>query len=161
VTVAGGDRDAYRLALLAVMTLPGAPCIYYGDEVGMEGRHDPDNRGAFPWDEARWEHGLVELVRALTSLRAASPSLRDAEFAVAAASPDAAAYVRRLGPEGALVVLNAGRADARLEVNGRFEELAAVELPGWQAPRVSPASESVVVEVTARSGAVMKFRGAA
>ena len=72
VTAAGGDRDAYRLALLAVMTLPGAPCIYYGDEVGMEGRHDPDNRGSFPWDESRWDQGLVDLVRALTSLRAAS-----------------------------------------------------------------------------------------
>ena len=33
------------------MTLPGAPCIYYGDEVGMEGGHDPDCRRAFPWDE--------------------------------------------------------------------------------------------------------------
>jgi len=30
------------------MTYPGAPSIYYGDEIGMEGGHDPDNRRAFP-----------------------------------------------------------------------------------------------------------------
>ena len=34
---------------------PGAPCTYYGDEVGLEGGNDPDCRGAFPWDEDRWD----------------------------------------------------------------------------------------------------------
>ena len=161
VTVAGGDRDAYRLALLAIMTLPGAPCIYYGDEVGMEGRHDPDNRGAFPWDEAKWDHGLVELVRALTSLRAASPSLRDAGFALAAASKDAVGYVRRLESDGALVIINAGRAEAHLEVSGRFDDLTPVELPAWSVPRVALSGESLGVDLAPRSGAVLKFRSVA
>ncbi|MFI5226058.1 MAG: alpha-amylase family glycosyl hydrolase, partial [Candidatus Limnocylindrales bacterium] len=37
LTVLGGDRAALRLATLLQLTLPGAPCIYYGDELGMEG----------------------------------------------------------------------------------------------------------------------------
>ena len=41
-----------RLATLLQVTLPGAPCIYYGDEVGLRGGNDPEYRGAFPWDEA-------------------------------------------------------------------------------------------------------------
>ena len=158
VTAAGGDRHAYLLALLAVMTLPGAPCIYYGDEVGMEGRHDPDNRGAFPWEESRWDQQMVALVRALTSLRAASAALRDAEFGVAAASRDAVAYVRETGSDGALVMLNAGRTETRLEVGGRFEGIEPVELPGWRAPRIDRTGESVAVELAPRSGAVMRFR---
>ena len=48
VTVCGGDRVGLRLATLIQMTLPGAPSIYYGDEIGMEGGVDPANRGAFP-----------------------------------------------------------------------------------------------------------------
>jgi cyclomaltodextrinase len=54
-TLARGDTSAYRLATLFQMTYPGAPCIYYGDEIGMEGRHDPACRGAFPWDDRQWD----------------------------------------------------------------------------------------------------------
>jgi neopullulanase len=160
VTVAGGERDAYRLALLAVMTLPGAPCIYYGDEVGMEGRHDPDNRGSFTWDESRWDHGLVELVKALTALRASSRSFRDGEFVVMAASHDAVLYGRQSGTEGALIMLNASRDAALLEVGGHFSDLTPVELPGWEAPSISATAESIAIEVAARSGAVIRFRAA-
>ena len=71
MTVAGGDRDSYDWRTLAMITLPGAPCIYYGDEVGIEGRHDPDCRRAFPWDESRWDRELLEFVRALA--RAGTP----------------------------------------------------------------------------------------
>ena len=38
---AGGDGDALRLSLLMLMALPGAPCVYYGTEVGMTGRAGP------------------------------------------------------------------------------------------------------------------------
>ena len=40
-SVLGGDREAIELATLLQATLPGAPCIYYGDEVGVDGRHRP------------------------------------------------------------------------------------------------------------------------
>ena len=50
-TMAGGDRAAYHLAVLLQATLPGAPCTYYGDEIGLTGDNDPWCRGAFPWDE--------------------------------------------------------------------------------------------------------------
>ena len=44
LNVMSGDRDAVRLAMLLMLTLPGAPSIYYGDEIGMEGGDDPDCR---------------------------------------------------------------------------------------------------------------------
>jgi cyclomaltodextrinase len=46
-----GDESALRLCTLFQMTMPGAPCIYYGDEIGMTGATDPFSRAAFPWDD--------------------------------------------------------------------------------------------------------------
>ena len=47
-TVLGGDAAAVRLAMLLQATLPGAPCVYYGDEVGLAGANDPAYRGVIP-----------------------------------------------------------------------------------------------------------------
>ena len=46
-----GSKAALRLATLFQMTYPGAPCVYYGNEIGMEGRKDPDCRRTFNWNE--------------------------------------------------------------------------------------------------------------
>ena len=47
------------------MTYPGAPSIYYGDEIGMTGGHDPANRGAFPWHKPdTWDTGLAARISA-------------------------------------------------------------------------------------------------
>ncbi len=56
LTLARGDQSALRLATLFQMTYPGAPSIYYGDEIGLSGRHDPDNRRAFPWESRSLGH---------------------------------------------------------------------------------------------------------
>ena len=81
-TVCGGDIAAMRIATLLQMTLPGAPCIYYGDEVGLEGEQDPYNRGAFPWERDRWDNGLRAYVRDLVGLRKRHQALRDGELRV-------------------------------------------------------------------------------
>ncbi|MFA5527574.1 MAG: bifunctional glycogen debranching protein GlgX/4-alpha-glucanotransferase, partial [Peptostreptococcales bacterium] len=56
-----------RLKLLALMqiTLPGVPCIYYGDEVGLEGYSDPYNRGTFPWghEDKVLQHWYKRIIR--------------------------------------------------------------------------------------------------
>jgi len=53
LSILGGDVRRLRLATLFQMTYPGAPCVYYGNEIGMEGGIDPDCRRSFPWDERR------------------------------------------------------------------------------------------------------------
>ena len=113
-TVLGGDVAGVRLAALIQSTLPGAPCIYYGDEVGLEGGGDPGCRGAFPWDEARWEPGLHEAVRGLLRLRAAEPALRDAPLRVVGAEGSAVAYERGSGASRFVVAVNAGESEVRL-----------------------------------------------
>ncbi|RPI29629.1 MAG: glycoside hydrolase family 13 protein, partial [Chloroflexota bacterium] len=64
LSLAGRDKSALRLATLFQMTYPGAPSIYYGDEIGMEGgREDCDKRRPFPWDRKEWDTELRDYVK--------------------------------------------------------------------------------------------------
>ncbi len=115
-TLARGDTSAYRLALLFLMTYPGAPCIYYGDEIGLEGGHDPGCRGAFPWDEELWDRELRDYVRHCIALRKAHPALRRGDFTWLFVGQGVLAYGRQLGAETLLVVLNSSRRPVTLSV---------------------------------------------
>ena len=92
ISLAGGDATALRLAALIQMTLPGAPCIYYGDEVGLQGREDPDCRRAYPWDPARQDRGLRAFIAGLVAMRHANPVIRRGRFELLAAEGPAVAY---------------------------------------------------------------------
>jgi cyclomaltodextrinase / maltogenic alpha-amylase / neopullulanase len=92
LSLAGGDRSALRLAWLIQMTLPGAPCIYYGDEIGLEGREDPDCRRAFPWDPAHQDGALRGFLAGLIALRRSEPALRHGRFRLLGAEGSVAAY---------------------------------------------------------------------
>jgi cyclomaltodextrinase / maltogenic alpha-amylase / neopullulanase len=133
LTVLGGDVAALRMAPLLPAALPGAPCIYYGDEVGLTGGNDPANRAAFPWEEDRWDTDLRAYVRAVLRLRAAEPALRHgATIAIGARGP-ALALERRLDGDRLVVAVNAGLEATELDVTldgvegARLEPIAVTE----------------------------------
>jgi neopullulanase len=115
-TLARRDDSAYRLATLFQMTYPGAPCIYYGDEIGLEGKHDPDCRGGFPWDQGRWDVEMRNFVQRCIALRTAHGALRRGDFAWLLSDGGVVAYVRHLGSETVLIVLNSNRRAVTLDV---------------------------------------------
>ena len=67
-------KQRLRLAAFLQFTLPGAPCIYYGDEAGMTGYRDPFNRGYYPWGKE--DQSLQEFYRCLAHLKSQSEPLR-------------------------------------------------------------------------------------
>jgi cyclomaltodextrinase / maltogenic alpha-amylase / neopullulanase len=171
LTVVGGDTAALRLATLAQMTLPGAPCIYYGDEIGMEGRHDPDSRRAFPWpDTVSWDRELLEFFSAACTLRHAQPVLRHGAYRTLAAAGNAVAYGRfseggaSPGAPSAVVVLNAGTAPVKLSITAPEIDGIALRpqaLPGMAAPILADdgAPGRVTVTIGPRSGGLFLTGG--
>ena len=51
LTQVGGDKNRLRLMALLQFTSPGAPTVYYGDEAGLAGGKDPDDRRTYPWGQ--------------------------------------------------------------------------------------------------------------
>lgn len=64
-------KNPYRLlSAVAVMCMfVGAPCIYYGTEILMEGGYDPDNRRCFDWQQEHWDREFMESVKKVLALR--------------------------------------------------------------------------------------------
>ncbi|MCS7056572.1 MAG: glycoside hydrolase family 13 protein [Thermoflexales bacterium] len=116
LSIAGGDVTALKLATLCQMTFPGAPSVYYGDEIGMLGGKDPDCRRAFIWDETTWNTDLRDYFKRCIELRKRYRALRDGTLKVLCAKDKVIAYLRAWEDEKLIVALNSGRADATLDI---------------------------------------------
>jgi neopullulanase len=165
-TLVSGDVAAVRLAVLLQMTLPGAPCVYYGDEIGIEGGNDPDCRRSFLVGAAGRDEALRATFRDLIALRHAHPALRADGLRVVGAAGACVALLRggaadrTSAGETLLVLVNAGTEPASMtlaipELAGR--RLLALEIGGLPAgPPVAASDDgSATVEVGARSGSVL------
>lgn len=79
-TRCGGDIWKTYLGLIFQMTYVGTPTIYYGDEYGMQGGADPDNRRTFDWTQATTSNSAVALTQKLVGIRNEYPALRTGSF---------------------------------------------------------------------------------
>jgi cyclomaltodextrinase len=149
-----------ELAVLLQGALPGAPCVYYGDEVGVTGGKDPESRKAFPWDPARWEADLLAATRATFSLRRSEAALRSDDIALVASSGEMLALERRSGAARLAVALNAGDSSASVSLGGAGGN-PMVALAAGRAriipPSLSTSDGALAVELPPRSGAVVRL----
>lgn len=165
LSLARGDKATVRLATLLQMTLPGAPCIYYGDEIGLAGtlnydgpHRDPDARRAFPWhDPAAWDSDLLAYFKEVITLRHAHRALRRGQFTQLAADGYLYAFARHEGEETLVVAVNVGEtaAEMAVPVGGLLAE--GVELrPIWgKGTAEVVTSGQVVVALPGREGVVL------
>lgn len=100
------ERGKRLLKLISVMqfTLPGVPCVYYGDEAGIEGGEDPFNRGCYPWGKEDAE--LLEHYRFLGNIRREHKVFAQGEFVPVSAALGCVAYERRNDAEKIMTVAN-------------------------------------------------------
>lgn len=115
----GADVDGYKMAMTLLLTCRGIPELYYGDEIGMTGGNDPDNRhdfpGGFPGDtrsaftadgRTAEENDVFNHVRSLTHLRAADAALRRGRMTCLSVADKQLVYARTLGKDSCLVAFN-------------------------------------------------------
>ncbi|WP_321477942.1 alpha-amylase family glycosyl hydrolase [uncultured Paludibaculum sp.] len=135
----GATLDDLANAFTFLFTTRGIPMIYYGDEIGMAGGDDPENRHDFPGGWADDPHNAFEAagrtsaenklhdhIRKLTRLRAGSRALREGTTRPVYASESAYAFLREAGQERFLVIVHGGAAPETLSIPS--EGPAAVSL---------------------------------
>ncbi|MFC1569525.1 alpha-amylase family glycosyl hydrolase [bacterium] len=105
---ADGNVRRVMLAALFSMTYPGVPHIYYGDEVGLEGGKDPDNRRTFPWNwkSSHKRRGVHDFYRKLVRLRHRYSALRTGQFKSVFSTGKTFAYIREDQDHRFLIILH-------------------------------------------------------
>ena len=91
-----------RLAVALLMTYPGVPSIYYGDEIGLSG----DPRQCMNWDRSTWDHDLHAYYQTLIHLRRSASALIDGGFQILSVGDNSIAYLRDSELETIIVAAN-------------------------------------------------------
>lgn len=108
-----------KIASLIQYTLPGVPSLYYGDEIGMEGRKDPFNRACMNWDEPNTE--LLRWYKRLGEIRIGCKVLAKGEFVPLYSEHKTIAYLRTDENSELLVAVNLDDTDVDIFVGDRWD----------------------------------------
>ena len=115
----GIDKALFRLGVMIQMTWPGAPTIYYGDEAGLCGFTDPDNRRTFPWGNEDKE--LQAFHKEVIRIHKEEKPLKKGSIKLLASDENLLAYGRFEADEQIVIVVN------------NSDELRTVTVPVWYA----------------------------
>lgn len=148
------------LAYTLLFVAQGAPMIYYGDEIGLEGANDPACRGTMPWNTAEWNHELLDNIRALTRLRSSTPPLRSGDQHAQALGADAVALLRSTVGGAVLALVNRGESPLSIPA-GMLDGTAWGHRwdTAWTAAAAFGKSHGTVTEIPAQSALIL-VRGA-
>ncbi len=110
-----------KLASLLQYTVYGIPSLYYGDEAGLEGYHDPFCRLPYPW--GREDGELLEHYRMLGRVRREHASLRGGDFRILFHEDGSFLFERTRDGDRVLVGVNLGTDEKRYPLTGRWQDL--------------------------------------
>lgn len=110
-----------RLAFVLQFTLPGIPCVYYGDEIAMQGYADPFNRAYYNWNSS--EGSLIPLMIQLSALRHACPAFKQGDIFFKTAVGGVLVYERQHGESVAEIAVNLGALPAVVNLAGGYINL--------------------------------------
>lgn len=136
-----------KLATVLQYTLPGIPCVYYGDELLTEGYRDPFNRTTFDWDKLSEGSEAYDWYVRLGEMRKNSPALDGGMFLPVHGGKDFVSYLRIKDGHELYVAINTSN-----------EDMSVALLPGWQNDKViiGPTPSNGVIELPAMSASVIR-----
>ena len=158
------NMPLYKVAVLMQMTWPGAPTLYYGDEAGVCGFTDPDNRRTYPWGNA--DYPLVDYHRDMIMVHKCSSALRRGSFKFLKRMKNFISYGRFNEQERYVVAVNVGAETLEADVPVYLAEVAdgfmvQAMLTNEKGYSIMPTKYAVKdgmmhVSLTANSGMVFK-----
>ena len=113
------NKAVMREAVVMQMTWVGAPTVYYGDEAGVCGFTDPDNRRTYPWGHE--DHELIAFHKEAIRIHKGHPALRTGSLKILGGEENILSYARFKGHDRIIVVIN------------NRSERAEVKVPVWEA----------------------------
>ena len=117
-TVVLGDRNAHLVAMTMLLTYPGVPSIFAGDEIGLEGSWGEDSRRTINWeDRSGWDLGFYASVKKLIKLRKESPALINGGLRWVAVEKDYLAYLRESKNESVLIFISRTAVKAEIDLS--------------------------------------------
>jgi len=116
-TVVLGDKKAHLAAMTMMMTYPGVPSIFAGDEIGLEGSWGEDARRTINWDDkTQWDAEFFAEVKKLVSLRKSHKALANGGLRWLAIDDDYIAYLRESARESILVLISRNGISATIDL---------------------------------------------
>nr|AHB52783.1 GH13-amylopullulanase [Cyanobacterium sp. CLg1] len=158
LTVAGEDLDTVKLSTLLLLTFPGAPSIYYGDEVGLPGGIDPDSRRSFP-PKSDWNRDLLKYHQQLIHLRHEYTSLRTGDYQVLFVNSHVYIFSRTSGSETIVVAVNNGEQAHNVTLNASKLDLNIDRIlfgDGSFSVETNSNQKILKLNLSARSGLILK-----
>ena len=114
--------EKLKMAALLQFTLPGVPCVYYGDENGMEGHIDPFCRQCFEWEHLN--ENLISYYSKLGKIRKNYKSVfKDGEFLEKISQDGFLLFERKKNKKSVFIYVNNSSKNYILKCNGKYEEL--------------------------------------
>ena len=108
------NKSVFKEAVVIQMTWPGAPTVYYGDEAGVCGFTDPDNRRTYPWGQEDKE--LIDFHRAVIRMHKENEVLRTGSYKSLYSAYNVIAYGRFSKDDAAIIIINNNEDEVRAKI---------------------------------------------
>ena len=159
-TALNSDKELLKLAILTQMSFEGVPYIYYGDEAGLEGGKDPENRKTYPWKNEDME--IMDFYRHCSQFRNRNKVLTYGDtYFIYTGNDDVFMYVRfDKEHEGVLVVVNRSENQQNISVELKadyIEEITVKYSVVNNGEKIEPVDNKFNIDIDSKSYRVLKI----
>ncbi|WP_350343008.1 glycoside hydrolase family 13 protein [Proteinivorax tanatarense] len=131
LTLSNSNKEKVKLQMLMQFTMPGTPCIYYGDEISMEGGEDPDCRRCMIWEEKKQDKEMLGFVKKIISLRKQFKVFRtNNNFAFLSPKDrnNIISFTKSIADQELLVVLNNSEFTEKFKLPNKYNQQKVLDL---------------------------------